>query len=179
MHEVIRQLLLGTMCVTAFDCSSSSGDRSEAIRREVLRGNDLTETRRKAADEHRLLDDNGALIPSNVARAGITLPRGFEPKFVFDYEWNYDGHVPLKKLEDYFRAQLDSPAIQRTENGSVVFGHATVKGSPSMTPVSVTILPVAGREEWSRIQILAARPLPIKNFQQIKAELAVRRHSNE
>lgn len=179
MPQIIRQLLLVSLCVTGVGCSSTASDHSAEVRRQVLRGNELTETRRRVLSERRVTDDKGALIPSNITLAGITIPRGFEPKYVFEHEWHYDGQLSLKELENYFRAQLDATITRRANDGSTLFAHATVKSTPNMAPVAVTILPIPGREDWSRIQILAGSTEATPNPAQVQAELTVRRHKDK
>jgi hypothetical protein len=182
MQQVIRGLLIGTMCVTGLGCAKATDDRIVEAKRQVLRGSDLTETRKQALAEQQITGDNGELLSSNVVVAGITIPRGFEPKFVFEHEWHYDGQVPLDRLANYFRAQLDA-TVEQPNPYSVVFAQATArtsnKGTNAMAPVRVKIVRVPGREGWSRIQILAAADSTAQKSTPMQADLTVGRHSTE
>jgi hypothetical protein len=152
-------------------------DPKAQMRREVLRANNLSAERRKQFDEIRAMDDNGNLLPSKQRVAGVLLPRGYDPKFKFDYEWYFDGEQPYSKLAKYFTEQLDFSTVQRPNGSTLTFVQARSKGDSEMKPVSLTISPVPGRDDWSRIRIVAQQPLPerLQSRAEIEAELSMRR----
>jgi hypothetical protein len=152
-------------------------DQKAQMRRDVLRANDFAAERRKQLAAVRVLDDNGKLVPSNQRIAGVVLPRGYEPKFKLDYESYFDGELPYSKLATYFTEQLDFIGVQRPNSSTLTFLQARSKGDSQMKPVTVTISPVPGREDWSRIRVVAPQPLPehLQSKAEIDAELARRR----
>jgi hypothetical protein len=109
----------------------------------------------------------------------VVLPRGYEAKFMFEYEWYFDGEQPYSKLATYFTERLDFSGVERPDGASLTFAKARTKGNSQMKPVSVTISPVPGRDDWSRIHIVAQQPLPeqLQSKEEIEAELAVRRQN--
>jgi hypothetical protein len=133
------------------------------MRREVLRVNDLAAERRKAREAERLVDDKGALLPSNEKVAGVVLPRGYKPRFNLPREWYLDGEHQFGKLVTYFTEQLDADTVTRPNKATLTFLRARTKGDPNMEPVSVTISPVPGRDDWSRIHIVAPPPAARKS----------------
>jgi hypothetical protein len=154
-------------------------DPKAQIRRDVLRSNNLADERRKRYEAIRTTDDQGNLKPSDTKVAGVVLPRGYEPKFLFEYEWYYDGEKPYGLLATYFTSQLDFAEVKRPNNSALTYVQARTKGDSQMKPVSVTISPVPGREDWSRIQIVAQRPMPqhLQTKEEIEAELSLRRQN--
>lgn len=152
-------------------------DQKEQMRRDVLRANNMTAERRKHFDAVRVMDENGKLLPSNQKVAGVVLPRGYEPKFKRDYESSFDGELGYSKLATYFTEQLDSASVQRPNSSTLTFVDARTRGDTQMKPVTVTISPVPGREDWSRIRITLPQPLPerLQTKAEIDAELAARR----
>jgi hypothetical protein len=162
----------GVLCA----CSREP-DQKEQLRRDVLRANNMAAERKKQFDAVRVLDENGKLVPSNQRVAGIVLPRGYQPKFKLDYESSFDGELPYGKLATYFTEQLDFVGVQRPNNATLTFLEARSKGDTQAKPVSVSISPVPGREDWSRIRIQTPQPLPaqLQSKAQIDAELSLRR----
>jgi hypothetical protein len=157
-------------------CSSAEDARRAEQRRQLLRGQDLDKARDERLSKSRLTTYDGDLLPSDTRMAGIVLPRGFVLKFTFEYEWYYDGALPLKKVEKYFGHQLDFEAVEHPDAYSIVFAQAKTKGDAAMKPVAVKIYPVPGREDWSRIYIHAPKPLPehIPTPEEVRALLASR-----
>jgi hypothetical protein len=156
---------------------SKQEDQKAQMRRDVLRANNFNAERKKQFDAVRVLDDNGKLLPSNQRIAGVVLPRGYEPKFKLDYESYFDGELPYSKLATYFTEQLDFTGVQRPNNATLTFLEAHTKGDSQMKPVTVTISPVPGREDWSRIRVVVPQPLPeyLQSKAEIDAELSKRR----
>jgi hypothetical protein len=154
-------------------CKSDDSANREEQRRQLLRGQDLDKQRNEQIDKTRLTDEHGDLLPSETKVAGLVLPRGFNPKFTLDYEWYYDGALPLDKLEKYFRKQFDSASIKRPDDSSVEFLRPTTK---DLLGAALTIYPVPGRADWSRIHVQGSRPQPEHplSAEEIQAELARR-----
>jgi len=171
----IQRCLMGVVCVAWLGCSHGPDEHSAEIRRQVLRVEDLQTKQARLMAEHRVLDPQGELIPSNTQVAGITLPRGFQPKFVFEHEWHFEGALPLRKVENYFSARVDAN-VQHLGTSTVEFAHATWKGAKDMSPVSLSVLGIPGREGWTRIQIRAAKPYTeVLSQAETELELARRR----
>jgi hypothetical protein len=158
---------------------SEQVDTKAQMRREVLRANNLSAERRKQFDEIRVMDDQGNLLPSKQRVAGVLLPRGYTPKFKFDYEWYFDGELPYSKLAKYFTEQLEFATVHRPNTATLTFVQARSKGDSAMKPVSLTVSPVPGRDDWSRIHIVAQQPMPEhrQNRSEIEAELSMRRQN--
>ena len=158
-------------------CSSEVEEQKAQLRRDVLRANSLDAERRKQREAVRVTDDNGNLIPSTQRVAGVVLPRGYAPKFKLDHEEYFDGELPYSKLASYFTEQLDFVMVQRPNKSTLTFVQARTKGDSQMAPVKVTISPVPGLENWSRIRILLPQPLPdrLQSKAEIDAELVRRR----
>jgi hypothetical protein len=158
---------------------SKTEDRRVELRRDVLRANNLELERRKAREAVRITDEHGALLPSSERVAGIVLPRGYTPKFTLDYEWYFDGEQPSHKLIKYFTEQLDAETVTHPGRSALTFVRARTKGDAQMKPVALTVSPVPGREDWSRIQIVAQRPAPEHKLTaaEIEAELSLRRQN--
>jgi hypothetical protein len=177
-HRIVIAAILLSSSTMLCACSKRE-DPKALMRREVLRANNLAAERRKDLDATRVTDDHGNLLPSKQRVAGVILPRGYDPKFTFDYEWYYDGEQPYSKALKYFTEQLDSETVQQPNRSTLTFVRARAKGDTQMKPVSVTVMPVPGREDWSRIHIVAQRPLPdrILSKAEIEAELALRRRN--
>jgi hypothetical protein len=152
-------------------------DQKAQMRREVLRANDIAAERRKQFDAVRVMDDNGKLLPSKQRVAGVVLPRGYEPKYTLNYESFYDGELPYNKLATFFTEQLDFSGVQRPNPSTLTFVQARTKGDSQMKPVNVTISPVPGRDDWSRIRIMLPQPLPerLQSKEEIDTELSMRR----
>src|SRR4051794_29390197 len=89
------------LCAGALCACSKQEDQKAQMRRAVLRANNLVAERRKELDEVRVTDEHGDLLASKQRVAGVLLPRGYDPKFTFDYEWFYDGPLPYGKLVKY------------------------------------------------------------------------------
>jgi hypothetical protein len=157
-------------------CSSADDARRAEQRRQLLRGEDLEKSQQDRLNKLRLTTYDGDLLPSDTRMAGVVLPRGFALKFTFEYEWYYDGALPLNKVEKYFGQQLDFEAIERPDAYSIVYAQAKTKGDTAMKPVAVKIYPVPGRSDWSRIYIHASKPLPehIPTPDEVRALLAAR-----
>ncbi|HET8936000.1 MAG TPA: hypothetical protein VFN67_21285 [Polyangiales bacterium] len=183
-HRVTKLFRVWTACAVllgggALCACSEREDPKEQIRRDVLRSNNLADERRKRIDAIRTTDDKGNLLPSDTKVAGVVLPRGYEPKFLFEYEWYYDGEKPFALLDTYIKSQLDYADVQRQNNSALTYVQARTKGDSQMKPVSVTISPVPGREDWSRLQIVAQRPKPqhLQTKEEIEAELSLRKQN--
>jgi hypothetical protein len=157
MRLGIQRGLMGAVCGAWLGCSHGADEHSAEIRRQVLRVEDLQTKQARIVAEHRVLDPQGELIPSTTQVAGITLPRGFQPKFVFEHEWHFDGALPLRKVENYFSARLDA-SVQHPNTSTVEFAHATWKDAKEATSVSLTVLEIPGRKGWTRIHIRAPKP---------------------
>jgi hypothetical protein len=168
---------MGVACVAWLGCSHRADEHSAEIRRLVLRVEDLDTKHARLVAEHRVLDPQGELIPSSTQVAGITLPRGFQPKFAFEHEWHFDGALPLQKVENYFSARLDAN-VQHLSTSTVEFAHATWKDAKDMSPVSLTVLGVPGREGWTRIHIRAAKPFT-EVLSEAETELGLARRRRE
>lgn len=178
MRPLATYKVLALVCLASPACATPAEEHRAEVRRQLLDAEKQSQERGRILDAQRVTNSNGELLPSNNQVAGITLPRGFEPKFVFEHEWHYDGQLPLKKLENYFVSRLEA-TVERPDPYSIVFARARTKGDAAMNLVTITILPVPGRDDWSRIHIVEARPLP-KTFPtatEIEAELAAR-HRN-
>lgn len=156
---------------------SKQEDRQAQLRRDVLRANNLAAERRKQYEAVRVLDADGRLLPSDQRVAGVVLPRGYEPKFKIAQEAYYDGKLPYSKLATYFAEQLEFSTVRRPNNDTLTFVQARSKGDMQMKPVEVTISPIPGRSDWSRIRILIPQPLPerLQSKAEIDAELSLRR----
>jgi hypothetical protein len=180
-HRVTKLSRIGALVlsVAAISGCSDPVDQKAQMRRDVLRANDLVAERKKQYDAVRTTDDRGNLIPSQQRIAGVAVPRGYTPKFTFDYEWYFDGEQPYAKLATYFTEQLDFSNVQRPNRSTMTFVQARSKGDAQMKTVTVTISPVPGRDDWSRIRIVAQQPLPEhrQSFAEIEAELAKRRQN--
>ena len=157
-------------------CSKEIDEKAQ-LRRDVLRANDMAAERRKQFDAVRVLDEQGKLLPSNQRVAGVVLPRGYQPKFKLDNESYFDGELHYSKLATYFTEQLDFEGVRRPNNETLTFRQARTKGDSQMKPVQVTISPVPGREDWSRIRIQVQEPPPerLQTKAEIDAELFLRR----
>jgi hypothetical protein len=155
-------LLLSVIVNTTFaiGCSSNEEQKRAELRRQLLRGQDLEKQRNTRFEKERLTTYQGDLLPSDIRVAGVVLPRGFNQKFTFEYEWYYDGAEPLPKLDQYIRKQLDFVSFDHPDPASTQFMQARTKGFPEMKPVTIKIYPVPGRSDWSRIYIRAPQPLP-------------------
>jgi hypothetical protein len=183
-HRLTRSQLLASLallsCTASFTlaagCSSGDSARRAEQRRQLLRGDDLDRQRNARLEKQRVTTYEGDLLPSDTRTAGVVLPRGFNLKFTFEYEWYYDGALPLNKVEQYFTKQLDFEAIEHPDASAILFAQAKTKGDKAMTPVSVKIFPVPGRADWSRIYIHAPKPLPehIPTPEEVRALLASR-----
>lgn len=183
-HRVRKLYLVWAVCAVlpsgaALCACAEREDPKAQMRRDVLRSNNLQEERRKHYDAIRTTDDQGHLLPSNTKVAGVAVPRGYEPKFLFEYEWYYDGEKPFPLLDAYIKSQLDFTEVQQLNKSALTYIQARTKGDSQMKPVSVTISPVPGRENWSRIKIEAQRPMPqkLQTKEEIEAELALRKRN--
>lgn len=166
---------LGVLGLTG--CGKSTDEQRAEIRRELLRADNLAQKRRDELEARRLTDDDGSLRPSTVQLGGITIPRGYEPKFVYDREWTYDGELPFHKLEQYFLQRLTA-TVEHPAGMITRFTQARPTGEPNALPVEVEVMPVPGRADWSRIHILQPRPgpeYPPKSAGEIAAELELKR----
>lgn len=161
-HRLTTWLILGTIAsaACAVGCSSAEETKRAELRRQLLRGQDLEKQRNTRFEKERLTTYQGDLLPSDTQVAGVVLPRGFNQKFSFEYEWYYDGAEPLPKLDSYLRKQLDFVSFDHPDPASTQFVQARTKGFPEMKPVTIKIYPVPGRSDWSRIYIRAPQPLP-------------------
>ena len=177
---VVGALSVVVLCSGALCACSKQEDQKVLMRREVLRANQLVVERRQELDAARITDEHGNLLPSKQRIVGVTLPRGYDPKFTFDYEWYFDGQLPYAKLVKYFTEQLETVNIQQPNRSTLTFVQARVKGDTQMKPVSVTVMPVPGREDWSRIHIVAQQPMPEhrQSKAEIEAELSLRRKNS-
>jgi hypothetical protein len=159
-------------------CSEPEDPKAQ-MRRDVLRSNNLADERRKRYEAVRTTDDQGNLLPSDTKVAGVVLPRGYEPKFLFEYEWYYDGEKPYQLLATYITSHMDFAEVQQPNNSAMTYVQARTKGDSQMKPVSVTISPVPGRGDWSRIHIMAPRPKAqkLQSKEEIEAELSLRKRN--
>jgi hypothetical protein len=169
--------VLGALAALGGGCSNAEQDRRAEARRQLLRAQNLDEERIARAAKTRQTTFDGDLLPSETKAAGITIPRGFKPKFDFEYEWYFDGEQPLSKLEKYLVERVDSPSIEHPDPTQVLFTQARAKGVPDMKPVTIKIYPVPGRSDWSRLNIVEQRPMParIPTPEEVAAILAERR----
>ena len=177
-HRVIKAGF--ALSIVLLCACSKQQDEKALMRREVLRVNNLAAERRKQLDEVRVTDERGDLLASKQRVAGVLLPRGYDPKFTFEYDWYYDGQQPYSKLVKYFTEQLESTTVQQPNRSTLTFVEARAKGDTQMKPVSVTVMPVPGREDWSRFHIVAQQPLPerLQSKGEIEGELAWRRKNS-
>ena len=161
-------------------CGKSNADQRAEIRRQLLRADNLAQKRREEVEARRLTDANGDLRPSNQQLAGITIPRGYQPKFVHEREWTYDAELPFPKLEQYFLQRLS--ATNEHPAGMITrFTQARPVGEPNALPVEVEVLPVPGRSDWSRIHIIQPAPPqahPPLSATEIAQEIAARRRNS-
>jgi hypothetical protein len=88
----------------------SRDDRAER-RRELLREPEPASVVEKRAKEPPLYDENGMLLPSDQAVAGLRLPRGLRLRRIFLRRWVYETRVPLDKLNIYFGPLLYGGAV--------------------------------------------------------------------
>jgi len=154
-------------------CSSSrEEDRKAEVRRQLLRADNLAQQRDATLAAQRLSDEAGNLLESKDKLAGITLPRGFHPKFVYDREWTYDGELPFNKTEQYFLQRL-SATIEHPTGMLTRFAQARPVGEPGAAPVLVEVSPVPGRSDWTRIHVLQPAPAPERpvSFAETQAEI--------
>jgi hypothetical protein len=155
-HRIALAVWFG---LAAFSCSSSEAERKAEARRQLLRAENLEQKRSANLAAQRLTDAEGNLIASNDKLAGITLPRGYKPKFVLEREWTYDGELPFNKLEQFFLQRL-SATIEHPAGMLTRFVQARPVGESDAPPVLVEVSPVPGREDWSRIHIQQPAPAP-------------------
>ena len=174
-HRIVRSIIFAGYVIAAASCRH---DDAEEARRALLRTQNLAAQRDERIAAQRITNADGDLLPSATTIAGVVLPRGFNPKFTFDHEWYYDGEYSFRRVLAYFEQRLDG-VIDRPDKSAVVFQGAKTKGVSDMKPVTVKIVPVPGREDWTRIQITAPKPMP-KHFptaEEIQKELASRREN--
>jgi len=171
-HRIALAIWLG---LAAASCTSHDAEQRAEARRQLLRAENLEQQRRDALAAQRLSDANGNLLPSNEKLAGIVLPRGYKPKFVYEREWTYDGELPFHKLEQYFLQNL-SADIAHPSGMLTRFVRARPVGEPNAQPVLLEVSPVPGREDWSRIHIQQPAPAPEHplSADQIAADIANR-----
>lgn len=178
-HRIVRSVILAG-CVLCAVAAASCGrnDAKEEARRALLRGQNLAAQRDARIAAQRITNADGDLLPSATTIAGVVLPRGFNPKFTFDHEWYYDGEYSFRRVLAYFQQRLDA-VLHRPDKSTVVFQGAKTKGVSDMKPVMVTISPVPGRADWTRIQITAPKPMPahFPTAEEIQKELASRREN--
>jgi hypothetical protein len=160
-------------------CGKSIADQRADIRRQLLRADNLAQKRREEVEARRLTEPNGDLRPSNEQLAGITLPRGYQPKFVHDHEWTYDAELPFHKLEQYFLQRL-SATIEHPAGMITRFTQARPVGQPNALPIELEVLPVPGRSDWSRIHIIQPGPPAEHTLSatEIAADIAARRRNS-
>ena len=150
-------MLAVAACVAAAGCKSHDAEQREQQRQKLLTGQDLNKDRDERLAKLRYTDDQGNLLPSDTTVAGVVLPRGFKSKFTFKYEWYYDGEQPLDKLEQYLVKTVTGSTVTRPDKYSVAF---TRDKTPERVGIVVTIYPVPGRSDWSRMHIVSSRPPP-------------------
>ena len=161
-HRVIKcvSTVLGlALLLPAAACSSREVDRKSELRRQLLRAENLAQKRDEIMAAQRLSDENGNLLESKEQIAGVTLPRGYKPKFVHEREWTYDGELPFNKLEQYFLQRLNA-SIEHPSGMLTRFKDARPQGQPNALPILVEVSPVPGRSDWSRIHIQQPAPAP-------------------
>jgi hypothetical protein len=161
------------LCGCVVGCKSDDGARREQQRRELLRGQDLDKERQARFDKERYTDPQGNLLASDTTVAGVVLPRGFRTKFTFESEWYYDGALPVDKLAQYMDKAMQGASIERPNADSIQFSRPYSGERPG---VQVTISPLPGRADWSRMHILSLRPPSpsVATAEQIQAEFARR-----
>ena len=162
----------------ASGCGKSNADQRAEIRRQLLRADNLEQKHREQIEAGRLTDANGDLRPSDKQLAGITIPRGYQPKTVAEREWTYDGELPFHKLEQYFLQRLTA-TVEHPAGMLTRFTQAKPMGEPNAAPVEVEVLPVPGRSDWSRIHIIQPGPPPEHTLTatEIAAQIAARRRN--
>ena len=160
-------------------CRGSDTDRRAEIKRELLRAENLAQRRLAEDNARRVADANGDLLPSNTQLAGITIPRGYSPKFVHEREWTYDAELPFHKLEQYFMQRL-SAKVEHPAGLITRFTQARPIGEPNALPVEVEVMPVPGRLDWSSFHIIQPAPPPAtapQRFSEIAADIEAKRRN--
>jgi hypothetical protein len=176
-HAAALSICLGAASLLGGACSNADETRRAELRRQILRGQNLEKEQAQRREQTRVTTFDGDLLPSETKVAGVVIPRGFEPKFNFEYEWYFDGAQPLAKLEKYVLQHMDAATVERPDSVAILFTQARTKGVSDMRPVTIKIFPVPGRSDWSRINIVGSRPLPehIPTAEEVAAQLAERR----
>jgi len=147
------------MWLAVAGCKSEETEHRAQQRRQLLLGQDLDKARDDRFNKTRLMDEQGNLLPSETEVASVLLPRGFTAKFTYEYEWYYDGPLPLDKLEKYFRERVAVDSVQNTPEG-LLFAVKQPKDKPGL--VALTIYATPGRSDWSRIHIRQPPPTPLR-----------------
>jgi hypothetical protein len=88
-----------------------SRDSAAERRREMLRAPEPAPVA-AAVREPPLYDENGMLLPSDQAVAGLRLPRGLKLRRTLFRHWIYETGVPLEKLKIYFGPLLYGGSLQ-------------------------------------------------------------------
>jgi hypothetical protein len=177
-HRIARQAVLCVLSLAAVSCSNDAEQRSSEARRALLRAQDLDAQRNARIAAQRITDEGGNLLPSTTDVVGLVIPRGFTVAFTDDHEWYYDGEHAVGKVEKYFDERLDAMTDHPYPNATI-YRRAKMKTNPKMEGVTVKIYPMPGRADWTRVHILANRPLAdhFPTPAEIEAHLAKQREN--
>ena len=167
----------------AASASGCSNDDDAEERRRLLAASERSMARKQRVDENRVRAQTGELLPSKLVRAGIVVPRGFEPKFEQEHSWTYDARLSRDLVVAYFDKRIAAEEIRRAA-GQVEYLGAHEKSDPNgKQPVVVTVSATPGREgeSWTRVVIKERPPAPvhvaIETDEMVRQRVAERRKS--
>jgi hypothetical protein len=160
------RIILAASGVTAILTTSLMGcsreqRRQEEQRRALLTPSDHRQKLEEEERKHKLVDDDGELIPSDQTVAGILIPRGLgEVRAVENRYYFTSSRVPFEALDRYFARRLFTGQIERASPDSVAFIGATIKADPKALKVTVRISRIVGSEGNCEVFIQQALPPP-------------------
>jgi hypothetical protein len=150
-------LVVGALAVNAA-VGCSKADEQE---RRLLQPDQRTRERNERIAAHRVLSQEGDLMPSETKIAGVVMPRGFDAKFTEPHAWTYDGHFSQAKVQAYFDKRITSTRVTPKPLGEVEYLGVREKSDPNMTAVLMKVSPTPARPEWTRIWIGEPEPEPV------------------
>jgi hypothetical protein len=135
-------------------------DTKEQQRRELLTPPNKAAIQAEKKEKAKVVDEEGALLPSDLVLGGFTVPRGFEVTKSYTNEWVLHSKSASARITaNYVDTQVFTGGITRTSAGGFRFESAQLRKDRSLPRVAVRVSPIKGQKNGTELVI---RSIPVQ-----------------
>jgi hypothetical protein len=143
-----------------FAFAACGTDVKEQQRRELLTPPNKAAIQAERKEKAKVVDEEGALLASDLVLGGFTVPRGFELTKTYKDEWVLQSKsASARATASYVDKQVFTGSITRTSVGGFRFESAQIRHNRSLPSVSIRVSPIQSSAIGTELSI---RSIPVQ-----------------